>query len=112
VNLLAHARRTVSQMTLPDDLVPEKASDAYAINQVVAERLGWEPLAGRLPARRMPRAASCNWTDRSMAGRSAALPAELLDPIRAGQHVRAVRRGGDDRDRDRPVTRLRTGTSA
>jgi len=75
VNLLAHARRNVSQMTLPDDLVPEKASDAYAINQVVAERLGWEPLAGRLPARRMPRAASCNWTDRSMAGRSAALPA-------------------------------------
>jgi len=32
VNLLAHARRNVSQMTLPDDLVPEKASDAYAVN--------------------------------------------------------------------------------
>jgi len=48
VNLLAHARRNVSQMTLPDDLVPEKASDAYAINQVVAARLGWEPLGWKI----------------------------------------------------------------
>ena len=47
-NLLAHARRNVSQVTLPDDLVPESANDAYAVNQVVAERLGWEPLGWKI----------------------------------------------------------------
>ena len=47
-NLLAHARRNASQVTLPHDLVPDGASDAYAVNQVVAERLGWEPLGWKI----------------------------------------------------------------
>jgi 2-keto-4-pentenoate hydratase len=47
-NLLAQARRNVSQFSLPDDLVPDTALEAYAVNQIVAERLGWEPLGWKI----------------------------------------------------------------
>jgi 2-keto-4-pentenoate hydratase len=48
-DLLVRARRNVSQLpTLPDDLVPDTALDAYAVNQTVAERLGWEPLGWKI----------------------------------------------------------------
>lgn len=47
-NLLVQARRNVSQFPLPDDLVPATAHEAYAVNQIVAERLGWEPLGWKI----------------------------------------------------------------
>ncbi|MEH2549489.1 2-keto-4-pentenoate hydratase [Bradyrhizobium sp. AZCC 2262] len=47
-NLLVQARRNVSQFPLPDDLVPATALEAYAVNQTVAERLGWEPLGWKI----------------------------------------------------------------
>ncbi|MGY2901011.1 2-keto-4-pentenoate hydratase [Bradyrhizobium sp. URHC0002] len=47
-NLLVQARRNVSQFSLPDDLVPDAAPEAYAVNQMVAERLGWEPLGWKI----------------------------------------------------------------
>jgi 2-keto-4-pentenoate hydratase len=47
-NLLVQARRNVSQFSLPDDLVPDAALEAYAVNQIVAERLGWEPLGWKI----------------------------------------------------------------
>jgi len=47
-NLLVQARRNVSQFSLPDDLVPDAAREAYAVNQMVAERLGWEPLGWKI----------------------------------------------------------------
>ena len=47
-NLLVQARRNVSQFSLPDDLVPDTALEAYAVNQIVAERLGWEPLGWKI----------------------------------------------------------------
>ena len=47
-NLLVQARRNVSQFPLPDDLVPATALEAYAVNQIVAERLGWEPLGWKI----------------------------------------------------------------
>ena len=92
MNLLAHARRNVSQMTLPDDLVPEKASDAYAVNQVVAERPGWEPLGWKI-ADTTDAARGKLQLDGPIHGRTfrrfaCTSPAELLDPIRTGQHVR------------------------
>jgi 2-keto-4-pentenoate hydratase len=44
-DLLIEARRNASQLSsLPDDLVPAAATEAYAVNRIVAERLGWEPL--------------------------------------------------------------------
>ena len=47
-NLLVQARRNVRQFSLPDDLVPDTALEAYAVNQIVAERLGWEPLGWKI----------------------------------------------------------------
>ena len=48
-NLLAQARRDACQLsTLPDDLVPANATEAYAVNHAVAERLGWEPLGWKI----------------------------------------------------------------
>ena len=47
-NLLVQARRNVSQFSLPADLVPDTALDAYAVNEIVAERLGWEPLGWKI----------------------------------------------------------------
>jgi len=47
-NLLVQARRNVSQFSLPDDLMPDTALEAYAVNQIVAERLGWEPLGWKI----------------------------------------------------------------
>ena len=48
-DLLVRARRNVCQLSaLPDDLVPATASEAYAVNQVVAQRLGWEPLGWKI----------------------------------------------------------------
>jgi 2-keto-4-pentenoate hydratase len=47
-NLLTHARSNASQFSLPDDLVPDTALEAYAVNQTVAERLGWEPLGWKI----------------------------------------------------------------
>ncbi len=47
--ILVEARRDARQLDgLADDLVPESAADAYAINRVVAERLGWEPLGWKI----------------------------------------------------------------
>jgi 2-keto-4-pentenoate hydratase len=48
-DLLADARRNGSQLSsLPDEFVPDSAADAYAVNQLVAERLGWEPLGWKI----------------------------------------------------------------
>ena len=47
-NLLVQARRNVRQFSLPDDLVPDTALEAYAVNQIVADRLGWEPLGWKI----------------------------------------------------------------
>ena len=48
-DLLVRARRNVCQLSaLPDDLVPQTANDAYAVNGNVAERLGWEPLGWKI----------------------------------------------------------------
>jgi len=47
--LLVDARRNARQLeSLPDDLVPETALGAYAVNQAVAERLGWETLGWKI----------------------------------------------------------------
>jgi 2-keto-4-pentenoate hydratase len=46
--LLVRARQNASQITLTDDLVPESAHHAYAVNKAVAERLGWEPLGWKI----------------------------------------------------------------
>ena len=49
VNLLFEARRSACQLdSLASDLVPETAAQAYAVNRVVAERLGWEPLGWKI----------------------------------------------------------------
>lgn len=48
-DLLVEARRNASQLSsLPDDLVPATATEAYAVNRIVAERLGWEPLGWKI----------------------------------------------------------------
>jgi len=47
-NLLVQARRNASQFALAADLVPDTALEAYAVNQTVAERLGWEPLGWKI----------------------------------------------------------------
>ena len=48
-DLLVEARRNASQLSsLPDDLVPDTVTDAYQVNQLVAERLGWEPLGWKI----------------------------------------------------------------
>jgi 2-keto-4-pentenoate hydratase len=47
-NLLVQARRNVSQLSLPGDLVPDTALEAYAVNHAVAQRLGWEPLGWKI----------------------------------------------------------------
>ena len=47
-NLLVQARRNVNQFALAADLVPDTALDAYAVNETVAERLGWEPLGWKI----------------------------------------------------------------
>ena len=48
-DLLFEARRNARQLdSLPADLVPETAAQAYAINRIVAERLGWEPLGWKI----------------------------------------------------------------
>jgi len=46
---LADARRHNRQIpVLPAELVPESADDAYAVDMIVAERLGWEPLGWKI----------------------------------------------------------------
>jgi len=47
-NLLVQARRNVSQFSLSDNLVPGTALEAYAVNEIVAQRLGWEPLGWKI----------------------------------------------------------------
>ena len=47
-NLLVQARRDVSQFSLPTDLAPDTALEAYAVNEIVAQRLGWEPLGWKI----------------------------------------------------------------
>lgn len=47
--LLVEARRNARQLTaVPDHLVPLTAADAYAVNDIVTERLGWEPLGWKI----------------------------------------------------------------
>ena len=46
---LADARRSNVQIpSLPAELVPQSADEAYAINAMIAERLGWEPLGWKI----------------------------------------------------------------
>lgn len=46
---LAQARRQVRQIeALPGDLVPQTMDEAYAVNGMVADRLGWEPLGWKI----------------------------------------------------------------
>lgn len=46
---LAQARRDARQIeSLPDDLVPRTFDEAYTVNGLVAERLGWEPLGWKI----------------------------------------------------------------
>ncbi|HXT81524.1 MAG TPA: hypothetical protein VN702_18310, partial [Acetobacteraceae bacterium] len=46
---LAAARRDARQLTsLPEDLVPETVDEAYAVNSLVAQRLGWETLGWKI----------------------------------------------------------------
>lgn len=48
-DLLAAARRDGRQITaLPADLLPATAAEAYAVNALVAARLGWEPLGWKI----------------------------------------------------------------
>ena len=48
-DLLIEARRSARQLnSLAGDLVPETAAHAYAVNRVVAQRLGWEPLGWKI----------------------------------------------------------------
>jgi 2-keto-4-pentenoate hydratase len=48
-DLLADARSNARQLSsLPDDLVPDSVDDAYTVNQLVAERLGWQPLGWKI----------------------------------------------------------------
>lgn len=48
-SLLAAARRDGRQLdTLPVPLVPATPDDAYAVNALVAARLGWEPLGWKI----------------------------------------------------------------
>src|SRR5258705_9708004 len=47
-NLLVQARRDVSQFSLPADLAPDTALAAYAVNEIVAQRLGWELLGWKI----------------------------------------------------------------
>ena len=47
-NLLAHARRGFLAEPGPEMAVPDTALEAYAVNQTVAERLGWEPLGWKI----------------------------------------------------------------
>lgn len=48
-DLLAQARREVRQIeVLPDVLVPRSIDEAYAVNGLVANRLGWEPLGWKI----------------------------------------------------------------
>ena len=89
--LLTEARRDGRQLALlPDDLVPDTVTSAYAVNQSVAERLGWEPLgwkiAGTTDAVRTKLrldAPIYGRTFRRFACRSPARfkAAELLDPL-------------------------------
>lgn len=47
--LLAAARREGRQLTaLPADLLPATPAEAYAVNALVAARLGWEPLGWKI----------------------------------------------------------------
>ncbi len=47
--LLEEARRSARQLgSLPDNLVPETVVGAYAVNQAVAQRLGWETLGWKI----------------------------------------------------------------
>jgi len=46
--LLVQARRDVSQFSLPAELLPATALEAYAVNEVVAQRLGWEPFGWKI----------------------------------------------------------------
>jgi len=46
---LAEARRTQKQIaSLSGDLVPATTDDAYFVNRLVADRLGWEPLGWKI----------------------------------------------------------------
>lgn len=46
---LAAARREVRQLAaLPDDLMPRTVAEGYAVNSLVATRLGWEPLGWKI----------------------------------------------------------------
>lgn len=46
---LAQARREALQIeALPGDLVPRTFDEAYAVNGLVADRLGWEPLGWKI----------------------------------------------------------------
>jgi 2-keto-4-pentenoate hydratase len=48
-DLLAEARREVRQVrSLLDDLVPHTAAEAYAVNDMVTARLGWETLGWKI----------------------------------------------------------------
>ena len=46
---LAAARRDVRQLaSLPEELVPATVREAYAVNGMVAQRLGWDPLGWKI----------------------------------------------------------------
>jgi 2-keto-4-pentenoate hydratase len=46
---LAQARRETRQIeALPNELVPHSIDEAYSVNGLVAERLGWEPLGWKI----------------------------------------------------------------
>lgn len=46
---LVEARRTQTQITvLPTELVPSTTDDAYLVNRLVADQLGWEPLGWKI----------------------------------------------------------------
>ncbi|MEN9316847.1 MAG: hypothetical protein RIS35_3240 [Pseudomonadota bacterium] len=48
---LADARRDARQVApLPEDLIPANADEGYAVNRLVAQRLGWEPLGWKIAA--------------------------------------------------------------
>ena len=89
--MLAAARRDGRQIDhLPPELVPATARDGYAVNALVAQRLGWEPLgwkiAGTTPAMREKLRVTdpiYGRTYRRFAAQSPArlAHAELLDPL-------------------------------
>lgn len=109
---LAAARRTARQINpLADDLLPRTVEEGYAVNALVAARLGWEPLgwkiAGTTAAVRSKLRLDgpiCGRTFRRFAANSpASLPfGELLDPLVECEFF--VTLGRDLAPRDAPWT--------